>query len=189
MTKEDPARKGKSSAGFSNGDPVPPQSKIGGHLYLALIGLSLAVLGAVFVGILWRGYVRAAETREWSTVPAVIVISEVKERQLGVNIPTEYTHKLSYEYVVDGKSYLGERSKRRENPFYKEKAKIEAEVEKWALGSEVNSYVNPDDANESVLAHDTKAPGYSIWFPALFFVGGMGVFMKSLKSIFSKKTS
>lgn len=167
-------------------DPVPPPSEIGGYLYLALIGLTLAILGAVFVASLWRGYVRAVETREWSTVPAVIVISEIEERQLGVNIPTEYTHKLSYEYVVDGESYLGERSKRRKNPFYKEKAKIQAEVEKWPVEAEVSSYVNPDDANESVLAHDTKAPGYSIWFPALFFVGGMGVFLKSLKSIFSK---
>ena len=48
---------------------------IGGYLYLAFIGLALAVMGGFFVFVLGRGYIRAKETQEWPSYPAVVVVS------------------------------------------------------------------------------------------------------------------
>jgi len=157
---------------------------IGGHLYLAFIGLALMILGGAFVLILGRGYLRAKETREWDQVPAVIVVSQVGERSLGPSIPNEFTHELVYEYQVGEVLYRGERLQRRENPYFKEEAKILPEVERWKVGSKVEVFVNPKNPEEALLEHETKAPGYSIWFPGLFLIGGLGVFLRSLYRMF-----
>ena len=153
---------------------------IGGFLYLAFIGLALAVVGGAFVLILGRGYLRAKETESWDQVPAVIVVSQVGERRLGREVPEEFTHELVYEYQVGGEFYRGERLKRRKNPYFKEEAKILPEVERWIVGSQVKAFVNPAKPEEALLEHETKAPGYSIWFPGLFLIGGLGAFVRSL---------
>ena len=162
------------------------KQSIGGFLYLAFIGLALAILGGFFVFVLGRGYLRAKETREWPQVPAVVMVSQVGERQLGQNVPREYTHELVYEYRFEGKAYRGERLKRRDNPFFKEEAKILPEVERLKVGSKTEAFVNPEDPEEALLEHETKGPGYSIWFPGLFLVGGLGVLSRAIYKMLGK---
>jgi len=36
------------------------------------------------------------------------------------------------------------------------------------------------DHDFAVLKPDSQAPGYSIWFPALFVVGGLGIAFRAL---------
>lgn len=155
----------------------------GGYLYLMMIGLALAVLGGIFVVILGQGYLRARETLDWPGHPAEVVQSSVAERQLGPKVPKEFTHELIYRYEVDGKRHYGDRVKRRENPFFKDRAKVEAWVREWPVGREVEAFVNPDDPGEALLEHETRAPGYSIWFPALFLVGGLVIVGKALSGL------
>ena len=161
---------------------------IGGVLYLAFIGLFLALVGGAFVLILGRGYLRAKETEAWTEVPAVVLVSQVGQRSLGPTIPDEFTHELIYEYEIEGELFQGERLKRRKNPFFKKREKILPEVERWKVGQRVVAFVNPEDPEEALLEHETKAPGYSIWFPALFLVGGLGVFLRSLFGVFGKSS-
>lgn len=157
---------------------------IGGYLYLAFIGLALAVMGGFFVFVLGRGYLRAKETREWSSSPATVIKSEVGERQIGQ--AKEYCHELLYEYQVEGKFYQGERIRRRKNPYLKAEAKILPTVEKWPVGTKVEAFVNPKDPNEAILEHETKAAGYSIWFPGLFLVGGLMVLIRAFMKMFRR---
>lgn len=139
--------------------------------------------------ILGRGYLRAKETREWPTYPAVVIVSAIGERTLGKDIPTEYTHELVYEYRVDEKFYRAEKLKRRDNPYFKDEAKIAPVVALWPVGKQVEAFVNPDDPTEAVLDHETMAPGYSIWFPGLFLVGGLVVLGKSLSNMILRKSN
>jgi hypothetical protein len=39
--------------------------------------------------------------------------------------------------------------------------------------------VNPHDPDFAVLKPDSLAPGYSIWFPALFVIGGLGMTVRA----------
>jgi len=158
---------------------------IGGLVYLAFIGLALAVMGGIFVAILGRGYLRASETRDWPKVPAVVIESKLGERKLGNSVPLEYFHELVYEYRFEEEFYRGERTKRRKNPFLKEKTGVQAEVDRWKVGMKTEVWVNSENPEEAVLEHDTKAPGYSIWFPGLFLVGGLGVFFRAVSKMFS----
>lgn len=159
---------------------------MGGLLYLAFIGLALAAMGGLFVAMLWKGYVSAKETSSWELVPAVIMESKVSERKLGPSVPVEYHHELVYEFEVDGKFYRVDRSKRRENPYLKSKGKVQAEADRWKVGEKVEAWVNPENPEEAVLEHETRAPGYSIWFPGLFLVGGLGVFLRALTKMFTR---
>lgn len=153
----------------------------GGTVYLVVIGSLLATAGAVFTWLLWQGYQTAAMTRDWNEVEAVVIESVVQERQLGAQIPTEYSHRILYEYRVDGRSYFGERVQLRENRWAKERARAEQQTEKYRTGQAVAAFVDPENPERAVLAHETKAPLYSIWFPIVFFVGGLVVVVQALR--------
>jgi hypothetical protein len=42
------------------------------------------------------------------------------------------------------------------------------------------AFVNPAQPDFAVLKPDTKAAGYSIWFPLLFVVGGLGIVVRAI---------
>ncbi|MDB4363812.1 DUF3592 domain-containing protein [Akkermansiaceae bacterium] len=161
------------------------KKSIAGPIYLCFIGLAVALMGALFMTLLWKSYQSAKETRGWPTVEGRITDAAVVERQLGPEIPAEYSLGISYEYEWEGKEYEGDHLKRRENPWYKERARIDIDLENWLPGSQLPVFVNPADPEEAVLAHETKAGGYSIWFPALFVGAGVGILLTALRKIFS----
>ena len=117
----------------------------------------------------------------------MVVVSQVGERRLGRDVPVEYSHELVYEYQFGGRFYRNERLKRRENPFFKDEDKITPEVERFAVGSKVEAFVNPEKPEEAVLEHETKAPGYSIWFPGLVLFGGLGIVARALLKMLRKQ--
>lgn len=159
----------------------------GGLIYLSLIGLLLAIMGGIFVVWLGQGYLSARETRSWEKVSAEIIESKIGERKLGPSVSKEFCHDLVYEYQYEGKFYRGTRLKRRENPFFKEPSKISGELDRFKPGQSVDAFVNPKDPSEALIEHETKAPGYSIWFPGLFVIGGLGVFWGAILKMISLK--
>ncbi len=159
---------------------------VGGYLYLAFIGVFLSVIGALFVFLLWGGFQKASETRKWEEVEAVVVVSEVDERRYTGHSPAEYSHGIVYEYRWGDDVFRHDRVRLRENPFLKKRAVVEAEVDRWKVGMKVSAFVNPENPEVAVLEHETKAPGYSIWFPGLFFIGGGVVLFRAAKGYFAK---
>ena len=125
------------------------EHRYGGLIYLSLIGLLLALMGAIFVVWLGQGYLSARETRTWEKVTAEIIESKVGERKLGPSVPMEYTHELIYEYRYEGKFYRGNRLKRRENPFFKDESMIAGEVARFKPGQSVEVFVNPKNPEEA----------------------------------------
>ncbi|MGB0992986.1 MAG: DUF3592 domain-containing protein, partial [Akkermansiaceae bacterium] len=63
----------------------------------------------------------------------------------------------------------------------KELENVEKLQEKYPKGSNHTAYVNPDDPKVAILLHDTKAAGYSLWFPALIILGGGGMIWGALR--------
>ena len=114
---------------------------------------------------------------------------QIAERQLGEHIPKEYSHEILYRYYWKDKAYTHDRTYRRENPWSKEKERAEAAMKKFAKNETYTGRVNPADPAEAVLAHDTKAGGYSIWFPILFVIGGLGMIGGALRKMRSNLDS
>lgn len=151
----------------------------GSTVFLILLGLSIAAIGGFFTMLMWKSYGRAVEQRAWPQVDAVVLSSEVEEWQHDEFSPMEYRLKILYGYEWKGEPKTGERFDFRGNANYNKRNKIEGLVKDFPAGSKTKVYVNPDDPDFTMLKPDSKAAGYSIWFPMLFVAGGLGIAVRA----------
>ena len=161
------------------------KGSIGGALFLIFIGLLIASAGGLFTWLMWRSFSRASGQNDWPERPALVLQSELRERQVIEHSPPEYSFRILYGYDYQGKAYEGDRLTLRENPWSKKREKAEDVLEAYPEGSSTTCLVNPDNPSQAILKADTKAPGYSIWFPVIFVIGGAGVVVTGLKTLFT----
>lgn len=147
----------------------------GSTIFLVLLGLCIAAVGGVFTVLMWHSFRGAVEQRSWPQVEAVVLSSELEEWQHDEFSPREFRLKILYGYEWQGVAMTGERYGFRGNPFYNKRNKVAGLVEEFPVGKVVLVYVNPEDPGFTMIKADSKAPGYSIWFPLLFVVGGLGI--------------
>lgn len=147
----------------------------------------LALSGGVFTWLLGSSFSRARGMDSWQEVPCAILESEIRERKIGIDVPTDYRLGILYGYEFEGEAYSSAAYDLRGNAWVKDAKRIQALVMRFPAGSEQTCWVNPDDPEQAVLKKETKAPGYSIWFPILFVVGGLGIVVKSLFSLVRTK--
>lgn len=157
----------------------PSRPSIAGRIYLSFIGITLALIGGVFFWLMWRSFDRALHMQEWPEIPCVILSSEIEERRIDPNSNPEFRVNITYGYQFAGEARTGDHLTWRGNPWTSKRNVIEARVEKFRPGTSSTCRVNPQDPAFSVLQPDSKAPGYSIWFPALFIVGGLGITVRA----------
>lgn len=160
--------------------PDSSHSPYGGRWYIAFIGLSLAIIGGLFVFLMARSFTRAKEMRHWPKVPCVILASELEERRHDPNSPIEYRHRLSFGYEWHGQRLLGEKTTLRGNPWTNKRNLAEERLAEFPLGMRTECLVYPQNPELAVLKPDSLAPGYSIWFPALFMIAGLGITVNAL---------
>ena len=154
----------------------------------------LALIGGVFCFLMWKSYASASETRGWEKTSCMIIRSDIGERS-EKHISPEYCWRVEYTYTYGGKDYFSTRNtirdgkdhgKRKHQKWTGDKKVIEQKVEDNPKGSQAVCYVNPQDPAKAVLEHETKAAGYSIWFPGLFVIGGLGIIVGAVKGMTRK---
>lgn len=148
---------------------------------MALGGL-IAAMGMFFVVALVNGYGRATETRDWTEVPMKVTRSEIEEEQIGSS-PTEYKAIVEYVFTYEGKTMYGTGIKRTEGNT-RHKSKAERKINRYPVGSEGTCWVNPEKPTQTVLKHNTKAVLYTVWFPGLFVIAGLGIAVGSIRAYF-----
>ncbi len=153
-----------------------------GSLYLVFIGLCLCAAGAVFTLLMWRSYDRAAGQRDWREVQCTILDSRVDERQIGSDVKVEYAFSITYGYSLDGRAYTSDRFSLRGASWSSSIERSQRMVKKFPVGATKPCYVDPGEPSSSVLKLDSKAPGYSLWFPLIFIVGGVGVMIGAVRT-------
>ncbi len=151
-----------------------------GVYYLAGIGLVVALVGAVFVYLLWASFSQAKVTRTWKETPCLIIRSKINEKS-DKHISKEYSWSVEYNYSFDGADYSSVFHKPRAAKWTSRKDEVEALVNLYSKDSKAVCFVNPGNPTQAILDHDSKAAGYSIWFPMLFVVGGLGITYSALK--------
>ncbi len=152
-----------------------------GSFYLVLVGLVLCVVGVIFVALMWRSFDRASDQRAWTEVQATIIESRVDQRQIGVQVKVEYGFFVAYGYSYEGVPFTSERYSLRGSPWSSSIERSQRRVDQFPVGSEVTCFVDPGDPAFSVLKLDSKAPGYSLWFPAIFIIGGIGMIVGAIR--------
>ena len=158
---------------------APPVS-FSGRLWLASIGLVLAAGGLLFTWVLWTAWQRAEETRRWLPAPCRILSARVSSERPTPNSNPAYRAEIRYRYQHQGQAYTGSRIKRVDAASQHED-RVRQKLEAYPVGRDSTCYVNPAQPAEAVLQHDTRAPLYSIWFPILFVVGGLGMAWNALR--------
>ena len=86
--------------------PPPPA---GGRWFFILLGLSVAMVGGVFVWLMARSYLRARDMRQWPEVPCVILVSEIQQRVHDAQSPAEFRHVISFGYEWRGEARTSDR--------------------------------------------------------------------------------
>ena len=144
--------------------------------------------GIVFTGhpdlrriLMWDSYQRASAMHAWPQAEAVILSSEIEERLHDEYSAKEYRVKLLYGYEWKGEAKTGELIVARGNPWAKERARVDRQLEAFPEGMKTMAFVNPGQPDFAVLKPDSKAAGYSIWFPLLVVVGGLGITFKAVR--------
>jgi len=131
---------------------------------------------------LFATWQKAARMDSWSPTQAVILSSEVVPWRFNEFSQPEFQPKIRYRYEAGGVARESERIRRVAiRSAHQEKAA--GWVERFPKGALVTAWVDPVDPEHSVLRRDSKAALYSIWFPALFVVGGFGMICSALRPL------
>lgn len=172
MKQETPSGAGKAAAS--------PKTGNAGRWFLAVLGLTLALIGGIFVWLMGRSFLRAYEMRGWPEVECVILSSEMEDRRHDEYSATEYRQVLNFGYEWDGQPRTGNKVTLRGSPWTSKPDVVEKRSSEWPVGKTTTCRVNPKDPSLAVLKPDSLAPGYSIWFPSLFVVGGLVIAARAL---------
>lgn len=159
-----------------------PRPTSGGRLFLFAVGLSLALIGSLFVWLMARSCLRAIDMRLWPRVPCQIVQSEIVERQHDEFSPVEFSHQVTFTYERQGQSRTSKRISLRGQKWSSKPQSAHESLLRYPVGSKQECLVDPADPEMAILEPDSLAPGYSIWFPALFVVGGTVIAWRALRS-------
>jgi hypothetical protein len=155
--------------------PVRKRTSFAAKLMLTGIGLSLAAAGLLFSNLLWKAYQRAAETHRWTETPCQILDSSIEEVRKVLSLPPQYEPKITYIYTVNEENFQNNQLRRVPGQSFKKKSDAEEVIKRYPAGQGALCYVNPDDPKTAILQRETKAALYTIWFPLLFVVGGLGM--------------
>lgn len=150
-------------------------SQRAGSWYLTAVGLALCFISGIFLWLMTRSYLRARDMTTWPQVPCLVLSSEVNERRIADNVAPDFRLAVLYRYQFEGKDYESKLWSLRGSMPRTERAPVEKLVKQFPQGSRQNCWVNPQDPKIAVLKVDSRAAGYSLWFPGLFFLGGLGM--------------
>ena len=148
--------------------------------FLVGLGLLLALIGGAFCYWLARSYFRVKAVDSWPVVRCVVLRSEVEEFLPVPNVAPRYRVKIDYYYEYNGQSLHSGRVRSRERATAL-KNRAEQWQARYPAGLETVCFVNPADPSFAILEKDSKAVIYTIWFPGLFVVGGLGMAVQALR--------
>ncbi|BDS05276.1 hypothetical protein NT6N_03160 [Oceaniferula spumae] len=151
-----------------------------GRIFLCLIGLMLILAGGVFEWLMIRSYQHAKASRAWPQVEALVLRSVIDERVFKGS-PREFRLNVLFGYTYQGGEYTSDKISPRGAKWTKELGPVETLAAEYAPGTTHTAWVNPDQPDAAILKHDTKAAGYSLWFPGLIIIGGAGMIWGALR--------
>ena len=129
-----------------------------------------------------RSYLRAREMHAWPQVPCVVISSELAQRRHDQQSPLEFRLEVLYGYEWKGQRLTSDRFALRGSPWTSKRALADKRLEEFPVGRKTVCWVNPENPEFAVLKPDSLAPGYSIWFPSLFVIGGLVIAARALSA-------
>jgi hypothetical protein len=147
-------------------------SRHGGIVLPLLVGVALIVMGAAAAVYLVWAWQRASLMNPWVETECTILSSGLEEYRHRDTDRPRYRLEIDYGYAYGGERYVSDRA-RRLDVVSGHREKVESWVKRYPTGMEARCWVNPEAPAESVLKKSTRASIYTLWFPLLFFGGGV----------------
>ncbi|MDG1357506.1 MAG: DUF3592 domain-containing protein [Akkermansiaceae bacterium] len=147
---------------------------LAGKFFVCMIGFMLVLIAVLFQWLMLRSYLNAKSTREWTQAEAVVMRSSIEERHISGS-PPEARLFIRYQYSYDDEEYVSGNMSSRGSKWSRERAAVTALLADYPAGSSHQAWINPEDPHMAILKHDTKAAGYTLWFPAVIMIGGCGI--------------
>ncbi len=151
-----------------------------GQLFLCLIGVMLILVAGTFSWLMIRSYQNAKESRTWPQTEALVLRSVIDERQFS-GAAREFRLNILFGYNYQGTEYTSDTISPRGAKWTREAEAVAELAKQYAAGSEHIAWVNPEQPERAILEHDTKAAGYTVWFPAVIVIGGVGMIWGAFK--------
>lgn len=128
----------------------------------------------------------AEASKEWPTVEGVIANSELnKSRDSDGN--DMYSANINYDYTVNGKQ-LNSSGVRTVNGSTSSKSSVKKTLKKYAKGTKVTVYYDPEFPNSAVLEPGTSfLMGLLLKLPLAFCVGAVLMVLASLKRLIFRR--
>lgn len=145
------------------------------------MGVFLIIAGSFFAWRMWLSYEKAQITRGWTQVSCHIVSSRIVSERPTPNSDPAHRVELRYEYEINGVKHSSTRIRQVEAAPTQHLDNVREKQISYPPGSTRTCFVNPATPDEAVLEHASRAALYSIWFPLLFVVGGLGMLRGALK--------
>ena len=155
-----------------------PGNTVGSMIGAVALGLIISVIGAFFCFALWIGYQKAELSRGWDEVPCEITNSWVETRP--PKSSPSYLFRIEYKYTYKDKDFVGTKRKRVDGASSVKSKAFELMAD-YPEGMRTVCYVNPKDPTFAILVHDSKAALYTIWFPGLFVIAGIGIAITGIR--------
>ena len=174
--------------GANKGAGLPPRAAVSerksntklGVIGLRLFGLVFLLIGGVatwFVAV--KPMLEAHAAESWTAVPCQIEAATVESHR-GSKGGYTYNVKVRYRYELDGRNYLGERynfsTGSSSGRDWREKAVQQLRADRSPV-----CFVNPADANDSVLKRELGSDAWFGLIPLIFVLIGAGIFFGAPK--------
>lgn len=143
-------------------------------------------MGMLFVGIGTIAYFDAQEVKDWPTTTGTVTNTWVREEYSSGsrNSPSHYDYypEVEYTYKVNGATYYGNQLVKIETG-YSSFVDAQSYNDRYATGTQVTVYYNPDNPNEAVLEQNSDVqalmfPGIGALFALIGAVGFIYFFKK-----------
>jgi len=135
----------------------------------------LIAAGSFFAWRLWLSYQMTSASRAWPEVSCQIESSRIVSARPTPASPLAHHAEVRYRYDYGGVTHVSTRIRHVESAPTAHLDKVLAVQQRFPAGTTQVCRVNPSNPAESVLIPGTRAALYSIWFPLLFVVGGIGM--------------
>jgi hypothetical protein len=145
----DLARYRQSAAGVAPTSGAPAATTLFGKaLRTSSWGFLILAAGVWIGGPALYPYWQQYQAREWNAVPAEVISSSV-QNSTSTRGMISYTSNVRYRYQVGGATHIGDTV--RFGSYRGLRDEAEQTVRRFPLGASVAAYVNPENAEQSVL--------------------------------------
>jgi hypothetical protein len=162
-----------------------------GSLISGIVAIPLVLVALLFIFLALRASRQAGASKNWPATTGKIIASGIEPRRSSEG-GTTYVPVVQYQYVIDGRTYMGNRITFGNQVGYGWTNMAQKQVDQYPPGGNVAVFYNPNEPAMAVLERTGGASTKIYWGIAILMLVILGVtfaFTSGMNSFVSQFTS